>query len=709
MFNLELLLTMFIYNNSFAFFLIKPSHPRILIKSDEIPSLRHRCKEIEPFKQAYMALKNRVDSWRLPTENRYLIGYEIQAIVFTCIIEDYTQPYPEKLHKWIENFFENQRAVNLALSKDPGTIWGSADIILGLSMAYDWLYPILSTKRRRLYGTYLRDFQKAVLLEQGGMKRDASRSDYSNQFYYFDSMIAVTGIALYQDGIDDLLSLTYLNTFDNYVHNHMLPTINQVGGMNGGWHEGLGYVDRAMTYFSLVLEVWRVGANEDLFPLATGLRNLNKWLLYSTQPDGNLVNIGDVSDWPRCWGPGEGRRAVLLSSRYNDSFSQYIIKKIDLFNSKNWPLIIFYLLWYNPNIKEVYLHDLETAMHFDGIGWVSMRSSWNKNATFAIFHSGNFYFSHQHLDQNSFIIFKNKPLVIDSGIYNLGAPNYKWATRFHNTILIGDPGPINSLHDGDAGQTGASPMFYVQDPENSNTNKGTIILFENRENYTYIIGDASRAYNEKRLSIYIRKFLFIRPDYFIVLDRILLPVASYPIRWLLQSETPPAISKNGIKITNGSGRLFCKILLPESVTISMNTISYGEPKQRINNYRIEIVPTKRNKEEYYLTFLSTSDRLFGNAPPLRLITSLSGNLVGCLFNNHVILMVKNLSSNKMESYYIPHTASKKLLTTITDLVPNKTYEVHCDGKFITRKMASPGGVLQFQTTRGGNFDIALTD
>jgi hypothetical protein len=348
-------------------------------------------------------------------------------------------------------------------------------------------------------------------------------------------------------------------------------------------------------------------------------------------------------------------------------------------------------------------------MHFDGIGWVSMRNKWEKNATFALFHSGNFYFGHQHLDQNSFIIFKNTPLAIDSGIYNLGTPNYKWATRFHNTILVGDPGPMNSLNDGEAGQTGASPMYFIQNPQKSKSNKGDIILFENHPNYTYTIGDASKAYYPSRLSAFIRKFFFLKPNSFFIFDQIVLPTDHYPIRWLFQSEKMPLISEKLIQVTNGNGHLICKTLLPEKVEISVNTVSFGQTRYGGINYRTEIIPVKRESEEIFLTALWTTDLDPVKIPPFHIIKSQSQNLVGCLISDQLVLFSKNSSAQKREAYFVPMEDSTKLESFIIDLVPKGTYDIYQNGKHILRKASSPGGILQFQTKGGGQFELFLNE
>ena len=688
-------------------FAISPGHPRILITAEQLDELRDKCKKI-PFNNTYEILKKRVEGWQSPTRNRYLIGYQIQALVFVAAIEHYTLRHMAKVDQWISDLFTHQKAVDLARLRDPGVIWGSADIILGLSMAYDWLYPALPKEKRQRYGTYIRDFQVAVIEEQGGMQRDPSRSDYSNQFYYFDGTMAFTGLTLYREGIDDNLALDYLHTAWKYLRENMIPTVNQVGAKNGGWHEGLGYVDRAITWFSLQMEAWRVGTGENLFSQTTGLKKLSQWVFYSTQPDGVLVNIGDVSGWPRKWDDSMGRRSVILAAQYKDGFSQYIVNRIDLAQSRHWPFIPYYLLWYDPEIAEVNVSSLGTDMLFSGIGWVSMRNHWSKDSTFALFHCGNFYFGHQHLDQNSFIIFKHAPLAIDSGIYNSGTPRLKWATRFHNTILVGEPRAENSLNDGSAGQLGAAPMFFLPDPEQSDSDKGDILTFETSKSYCYVVGDASKAYNDNVVKEYIRQFLYIKPDMFIVLDKVAVKKKDVDIRWLLQTKNPPTVNGSEARIINGKGMLFFKTLIPKQSDIIVEEVFKGQPEYKGGNYRLQIIPVKGAPatEKYFLHALYTGAVDETDIPEIFSLESDSGNLVGSVQSNLIVLLGKRHIISTPEIYEVD--AKGNLQHLLCGLVPGGQYEVRRKNELIAFATASSNGVMQFRSDGGGRFRIQVT-
>jgi hypothetical protein len=67
---------------------------------------------------------------------------------------------------------------------------------------------------------------------------------------------------------------------------------------------------------------------------------------------------------------------------------------------------------------------LPTSAWYRGVGWATMRTSWDDNATMLAVRSG-FTWNHNHADAGSFILFhKGKQLLIDSGNASYSRPEY---------------------------------------------------------------------------------------------------------------------------------------------------------------------------------------------------------------------------------------------------------------------------------------------
>jgi hypothetical protein len=77
------------------------------------------------------------------------------------------------------------------------------------------------------------------------------------------------------------------------------------------------------------------------------------------------------------------------------------------------------------------------------MGWATMRSSWENDATFLAMKSG-YTWNHAHPDAGSFILFKQgMPLIIDSGTCSYSRPEYTTyyrQSRAHNVILFNGAG-----------------------------------------------------------------------------------------------------------------------------------------------------------------------------------------------------------------------------------------------------------------------------
>ena len=83
--------------------------------------------------------------------------------------------------------------------------------------------------------------------------------------------------------------------------------------------------------------------------------------------------------------------------------------------------------------------DLPTSTLLAGMGWATLRSSWNRNATLLGIKSG-YTWNHSHADAGSFILFhQGANLLIDSGNPNYARPEYDAYYRqsqAHNVVLF---------------------------------------------------------------------------------------------------------------------------------------------------------------------------------------------------------------------------------------------------------------------------------
>lgn len=270
-----------------------------------------------------------------------------------------------------------------------------------------------------------------------------------------------------------------------------------------------------------------------------------------------------------------------------------------------WP----YVLWWDPSVNDTDIMTLPLSRIFGGLGWASMRSDWTKNATYALFVSGDYYSGHQHMDQNSFVIHKFAPLAIDAGGY--GAKG----TEYHNTVLIGK---------GQRSYRNDPRRYYAPIEQNSEFDTGTIVSSASNEHFVYVAGEATNAHGEfrfgKRLdrpvNLALRQFLFLRPDLFVVFDRVKTTRRETPVSWLLHSHNQPKIDGNLVTITNGEGRLFSRTLLPSNPQVVTEVQVGGSSKREDYLVRIE---SPSGLDHQFLHVLFTADSKAQHMPKLALM------------------------------------------------------------------------------------------
>jgi hypothetical protein len=224
-------------------------------------------------------------------------------------------------------------------------------------------------------------------------------------------------------------------TFDLWK-NRVLPAWRQIMGRNGGWHEGGEYVSIGIGQAVYQLPaMWRHATGEDLFATEPGIRGFLDFLVYRIRPDGTHFRWGDGNVFDRIVPD-----AVPLALELRHA-AAYNLRAPQANTPSGWP--------WGPITGPALIDPSAVAMlpltrYFDGIGMLVARSDWTPQATYVTFKAGDNFWSHVHLDQGAFTIYKGGPLAIDSGFYGprYGSDhhmNYAYQAIAHNTITVTDP------------------------------------------------------------------------------------------------------------------------------------------------------------------------------------------------------------------------------------------------------------------------------
>jgi hypothetical protein len=612
---------------------VRPEHPRLLVTSADLPRLH---QQVAAYPEEWKRLQSAALS---PPEDGSLGDARILTNTALAYLITGEERYLTNAVALAENICRNH--------KFDGFL--TPETLFGLALAYDWCYSGLTEPQRGEI--------REGMLRMADYLRDKvwRQSDTSNLFVLRKVWPFVyVALARYGDPFGsaqgrppDPRVEEYSRLASDYLHQNLLPAANIMAGTTGGECEGYGYDGWGyMRPLALTFEAWRTATGEDLFQSCTATRYDARWSIYGLRPfDGRLEHFDDA-DPGEAWGPStNGVYTYLLASRYLDAHAQWMGDQIARrYSDHLWPII----LWRDPKLSPQSPEDLPTAFHFDGLGWVLMRSSWQPDATFASFQCGPVYATHQHMDNNAFTIHKRSLLAIDSGVNAYDEDvnsdyrtNYYSRTIAHNSITVYDPketfrgGAFAAEQSGGANDGGQvrlrGPERIDEVRQNDRWEVGKIVAYQHDPRFTYAVGDATKSYSSAKLRLFRRHFLFLPPDLFVIFDQVEATAPSAPRgrlgagapafrkAWLLHCVDEPSVNGIIVTITNGPGRLTCRTVLPEHPVIT----KVGGPGKECwvdgrnwppvekewardaGSWRVEVSPSQPATEDIFLHVLET--------------------------------------------------------------------------------------------------------
>lgn len=419
----------------------------------------------------------------------------------------------------------------------------------------------------------------------------------------------------------------------------LLPVLQEFGA-GGGWTECGWYQRHSLWHLAEALELARRIEGYDGFQKAP--RFFYQRLAYEmlqpypkNRPDGTerFAVEGDGSD--RYWTGDESPHLLrdLLAEYFRGSeLARYIANRR---RTAEHPAAQILEFLYGPpqDQQPLPLDSFPLAHIATGVGKVYARSDWSDHATWFRFECGDYWCGHQHLEAGNFEVFRQETLAAESGEYYdyLSNHDVNWLLRTiaHNCILVYQPDEQwSQMRDGgrnqyynDGGQA-KKWEWTVGDLDTwksrrESFTRGRIVAYENRPEYLYVAGDATKAYAQTKLKSWIRQIVFVRPDTFVIYDRVVSTRPEYQKTWLLHSRFEPEINGRTFVIRNGEGRLTVQSLLPkEPLVRTIEGYTYAGqtfPPNRdrlsdtANKWRIEVQPSEARADDLFLHVLTTGE------------------------------------------------------------------------------------------------------
>jgi Bacterial Ig domain/Periplasmic copper-binding protein (NosD) len=610
------------------------------------------------------------------------------------------------------------------------------DFMRNVCLVYDWCYARLTPQQRANWISYMNKALFVTWNETPDANAIYDTKDWAtsnpNNNYFYNYILATTYVALATYGENPGTFVHNGQTYNVYylmnarnassdrytdayeflmakLNEQAFPSIDGLG-VGGGWLEGENYGRAMKRHLFEAFLLLKQTAGLDYFnnPSHPFPRHAVHYEFSVVQPgDGVLYSGGDASQEPTLNVNDYDRHMMLLAAEglkgtVESQYAQYWCNH-HVTHMNGIPEMIpvdFFLQ--QTDLPERDFAELPTRYYAEGINWVNSRSSWASDAFSVTFTCTDRIEGHQHKDQNHFSIYiggapspVNGWMLTDTQPYSSGLPA---GSELHNTYVVGNTG------------------------QRFGQGTGRMVKYEAAATYTYAVGDASDAYytnpgeyghgDQKMVDVFQRELVHILPGYVVAFDRLSLHsgFTSSPVQCVFHYPYAKPTQTGGAWVaTNGPGRLFQRVLLPESPSIGWVDEEGLDSGQRMQTWRMELKDaTTRPSYQFLNVFLATRSSTASMAVT-SLVRSREGQMVGAVIKDpaqeHVVMFSSDpTGASPVGSFSYDVGLDLKSLQQIFDLVPGLGYSVQIarrdDGYVVTvgeggERPASEAGALSF--------------
>jgi len=527
----------------------------------------------------------------------------------------------------------------------------------------------------------------------GNATKGYSESSVNDNFFsgYF-LMAVLASYATHGDNPDtqEYVDFALNNLYYNRVKLALTDEFYLKGGDSPeGWNYGSGYW-RLMQ----ALDAIRTSSDDPVFENFDFPKEFFKAYLHATKP--NLHDIYYHGDWTGAY-KGRPYEYIMLHNTHllTELYPGSDISKMAHFYLNNvafasdaslWEK----MLWYDSSAPVESFDNEPLFYHSIGTGLVTVRSSW-QNLPHSIWASiqldNKLVSSHEHYDEGHFTIQRgNDKLVVGSAGSDIFG---------HNTISFGG----------------------TNQHANSTSSTHAIQHIQNTDDYFYCYGDITGAYQRKwkpsRAEKFVRQFVYLRPDWFVVFDHTRGSPDYYDKDWFISFVNEPVIntSESTIVATNADSKIFVKTLEPSGYDA---TTTYRSD-WRGTGWRVAIEPPTIQEEDFFLQVLYPCDSSVSSMPTTSKITTTGNEMVGAFISDSTenkIALFSSDANGAAVTDQIEYTVntSQSSRHILFDLQANTKYTATISGVGSSDVISSGYGTLMFtnDTASSHTYTIDVT-
>ncbi|MEM5948281.1 DUF4962 domain-containing protein [Spirochaetia bacterium 38H-sp] len=538
---------------------------RPVSKWKELAETSHRKQYVRLLEHARSYL-DRCPPEEHPDDSITYIGAAVANMGLAYLLSG-DKPLFDAMRKWIAC------AINYphwGKHRKPDYDLDAAWLLLGLSLAYDWLKEEFPIEEKEA----LRD--KLILQGRRMFKYvEESRAEWKYHYWQNHNWICFAGLATAGYAIAEELpeSAVWCSVaLDNF------KTVFSLLPDDGSDYEGPAYWRYGVPWLFIADALFEEKANELLRDLSGFLKNTFYFRLYISAP--NLIDTANFGD---CHDRRSAHSKMILyrvARLFENGHAQWLAEYFD--HTGEWkreekeglvkpgvgPEAFWEFLWFEPSVKPESIEELPLQRIFPDLGLVSVRTGWDSDSTVFVYKCGqpsgrkpwtyghslqyahNWHVisaGHAHPDENSFILASGPDyLVVDEGY------NRSCYSRYHSTLLVDEKGQYKeggyNVFDGLGHDWG-----------------GRLEKFFSAGSLVYVRGDASGAYDKDLLlERFSREILFLGNDWIVISDRIN-SQKPHSYQWLLQTDKEPKqLSKDSFIVETENRKMGLFIHVPSN-------------------------------------------------------------------------------------------------------------------------------------------------
>jgi hypothetical protein len=418
-----------------------------------------------------------------------------------------------------------ERLSHRDFGRNPSKVLGNGEYLDCMAWGYDVLYDQLTEAQRQMVRQRLDLEAHWLWVQMRTLSKDTVHgwwsSDHANNWQAVAAGgLGMAALALLGESSDAEMWLTEAIAQTKMLLNHGFDS-------DGAYFESPMYHKYTMNYMTpFVTALFRAG-RENLFEYRG--RVLQKTCLYNlymmepTRDHFAPFNDGRrlAGNPPQALHPA-GSYFARLASVYRDGLLCWLFDNM-FGTGRRFPVWNFQhghpdaVVWYDDTVPVEHPDTstrLALARYWPEHGRIALRTGWSDPDGILFAMECGEYGSHGHADQGSFILTAYGEHLVD----DIGYGGWEATSEAHSVVLIDGEG------------------------QRKNGMLGSINDFVHTETMDYFEADSTRAYSTKDSPTQLvkRHVLFMRPDYFVIVDELRKNDQPHLYEWLLHSRVEPA-------------------------------------------------------------------------------------------------------------------------------------------------------------------------